>query len=256
MGNLILATPILSDAATITAGTSTAAGPVTNLQKMQPTDLWQSATATAYCEIDLGAVTAFNLVALLATNAVATDTWRIRTADTQGNLTAAPTHDSTATALTGISPDGSAWYWVAAGLSNRWVRIDMATAANPFMAGRLYVANALITTRNYKWGAQDGFDDDSAIDSTDGAAIIPNQGANRAVFDFTMTLEIEAERHAMREVNRLRGASSDVLVIRDPDAATNRGDHIYYGLLQRRRTAVHTAFNHHELAYQLTSLSA
>ena len=71
MGNLILATPILSDAATITAGTETAAGPVTNLQKMQPTDLWEAATTAAYCEIDLGAVTAFNLVALLATNAVA-----------------------------------------------------------------------------------------------------------------------------------------------------------------------------------------
>ena len=252
MSNLILATPILSDAATITASTETTAGPVTNLQKMQLTDLWEAASTTPYCEIDLGSTQSFNLISLIGIYASVLISWRVRTATSQANLTAAPTHDSGSVSVGAAMAGNHIWYWYS-GLSNRWVRIDLVTTS-PTYVGRLYISNATEMTFNYQYGAQDGFDDDSIIDSTDGNNLIPNQGANRAVLDFTMNIRTEAERHAIREINRLRGAANDVLVIKDPAATTNKTDLIYYGLLQRRRQAVHTAFNLHNINYQLVSL--
>lgn len=254
MSNLLIATPVLSDAATLTAGNETTAGPVINLQKIQPTDLWESASGTSYVEADLGSVTSFDLVALLFTNAVSTDSWRVRTADTQGNLTASPTYDSGVTTLTDIGPDGHAFDWQSGGLSNRWVRVDFTTASNPFTAGRLYVANAFQPQINYEYGVQDGFDDSSVDDETDGGNLITNDGKNRAIIDLTLNIYQETDRHALREINRLRGSSKDVLLITNPSATVNPADYIYYGKFQRRRFAVNTLFNFHKAAYQLTSL--
>lgn len=253
MADMILATPVLSDAATITAGLESAAGPATNLQKMQPTDVWESATTTPYIEIDLGSITDFNLVAMLFTSGESGAIWRVRTADTQGNLTAAPDYDSGLTAMTNISPDGHIFDWYSTPKTNRWVRIDFLFVTDPFTAGRLYIANAFQPTLNYRYGAADGYDDDSIIDVTDGGNLIPTHGKNRAVLDLTMNVYTETDRHAIRELNRTRGASRDVLLIRDPEAATNLGDYSYYGLLQRRRQAIQTSFNLHEINYQLTT---
>jgi hypothetical protein len=254
MGNIVIATPVLSDAATITAGNESPAGPAANLQKMQPTDMWESASGTSYIEADLGAVSSFNLVAMLFTNAVSTDSWRVRTADTQGNLTAAPTYDSGVVTLTDIGPDGHAFDWQSGGMSNRWVRVDFTTAANPFQAGRLYISDAYQPSINYDYNGQDGYDDDSLLDATDGGSLIPNQGTNRAILGINTNIADETERHNVREISRLRGSSKDVLVITNPDATINVSDHIYYGLLQRRRFAVQTQFNLHKHAYQLTAL--
>jgi len=254
MGCMIIATPEVSDGAAIYAGSSTAAGPIANIQKMQPTDVWESNTTTPYFVLNFGSVIPINLVAMLFTNAVATDTWRIRTADTEGGLTSAPDEDTTATAMTDISPDGHVFHWEPDGWSNQWLRIDFALASSPFMAGRAYVANALQPENGRKYGTGDGYDDDSVIDATDGSALIPNDGANRAILNFTLNLKTEAERHSIREINRLRGSSGDMVVVTNPTASTNLGDMLYYGLMQRRRVAVNTAFNFNEVSYQLTSL--
>lgn len=280
MSNIVLATPELSDAATVTSSGETAAGPVENLKRLQPTDIWQAPTLTPYIEIDLGAVTSFNLVSLLFTNATAGAIWRVRTADTQLGLTTAPDHNvsslplrhslvwidvaigESAPIIVAQSPDtgdkrNHAVLWVPGGWSNRWIRIDITDTGNPdgtFMAGRLYVSNALQPTYNHDYGAADGFDDDSTIDRTDGGQLIPNDGANRPVFEFTLNTANESERHTVREINRKRGSSKDVLIVTDPNAAENPHDFVKYGLLQRRRVAVNTAFNRHQVNYQMTGL--
>jgi len=254
MSNVVLATPELSDAATIIASTETAAGPASNLQTMQPTDVWEAGGGAPYLEIDLGAVSSFNLIALLFTNATGADQWRVRTANTQGALVSAPVYDSNYEVVSYVGSEGHVFMFFAAALSNRWVRIDLITASNPFMTGRLYIDNGFQPSVNYRFGAEDGYDDDSLIDLTDGGRQIPNAGANRAVLALTMLALTETERHTLREINKARGASLDVLVITDPVASVNKQDVIYYGLLQRRRVAVKTAFNVDEIAYQLISL--
>ena len=221
---------------------------------MQPTDVWEAGGGAPYIEIDLGAVSTINLIALLFTNATGADQWRIRTANTQGALVSAPVYDSNYDTVSYVGSEGHVFMYFATALSNRWVRIDLITASNPFMAGRLYIDNAFQPTRGRSYGLEDGYDDDSKIDSTDGSARIPNDGTNRAVVSFTLNLITEAERHAIREINKERGASGDVIVITNPEVTVNKQDVIYYGLLQRRRVAVNTAFNFNEMAYQLLSL--
>lgn len=253
MANILLATPILSDAATMTAGDETAAGPVTNLQKMQITDLWESDTTTSFVEVDLTAVSAFNLVSLIHTNAAISDTWRVRTANSQAALTSAPTHDSGTLTINDKHATASVFYWISGGLNNQWVRVDISTAASPFRAGRLYIADALQPSVNYQYGVADGYDDDAQIDKTDGGNLIPTSGFNRSVLDFTVNISGETERHDIHEFNRLRGASTDVLIVTDPAVTNNKQDYLYYGLLQRRRQAVATIFNRHQIAYALTT---
>ncbi len=274
MGNIVIAAPTLSDAATVTASGETSAGPAENLKRMQPTDIWQAPTLTPYLEVDLGAVSSFNLVGLLFTNATSSATWRVRAANTQADLTAAPAQDVSSLPLrhsisvlpgpvsTTQSPDltdarNHGLLWIPAGWSYRWLRIDIADATNPdgtLMAGRLYVSQAFQPKRNFEYGLADGFDDDSTIESTDGGQLIPNDGANRPVLDFTMNTSDESERHTVREIHRLRGSRKDVLVITDPDTTTNPFDKIHYGLLQRRRVAVLTAFNRNQINYQIRGL--
>ena len=45
-----------------------------------------------------------------------------------------------------------------------------------------------------------------------------------------------------------------MLVITNPHATVNVADVIYYGLMQRRRLVVNTAFNYNTAAFQLTAL--
>lgn len=92
--NWILATPDWSDAAAITASHEQAATPAANLQRYQPSDLWSATNLTPYLELDRGSPQLWNLVLPLFTNAQAFDTFRVRAATSQANLTAAPSFDS------------------------------------------------------------------------------------------------------------------------------------------------------------------
>jgi len=256
MANILISTPVLSDAATLFPSAETTAGPAINLQTMQPTDLWEASGGAPYIEVDLGSISDFNLIALLFTNATGADQWRVRAANTQGALVSAPVYDSNYDTVSYVGSEGHVFIFESAGITNRWVRIDLITASNPFYAARLYIADGIQQSINYDFGGEDGYDDDSLIDITDGGRLIPNGGTNRSVFTFTLNTKTETERNAIREINKARGAQSDVLAIRDPEASVNKADVVYYGLLQRRRVAITTAFNfaRNKISYQLTAL--
>jgi len=171
MANILIAGIPLTDAATVTltANNEDALFPASKMLTLQPRDAHRtSGLSNIYYVIDLGSVQAFNLISLIATNAAASDTWRIRTADTEANLTASPTHDSTAITLRASSnmTSFSRWpgyYYVSAGLTNRWVRIDVtSTAADGyFSAGRLRIDNAWVPSRNINYGWSMGFVEDT-----------------------------------------------------------------------------------------------
>ena len=277
---IVISTPELSDEATVTASGSTTAGPVANLQKMRPTDLWESTTLTPYLEVDLGSVQSFNVVALLFSNASTSATWRIRAADTQANLTASPAHDVSGLKVrhsvsyvdpaigegspvtNSQSPDpGSkrnhAFLWLPVSWSNRWVRIDISDASNPdgsLTVGRLYVANGFQPAYNYDYGAEDVFEDLVQRDETDGGSLIPGEMRNRPGLSLSMNLSSESERHSMRDINRRRGASKDVLIVTNPEETQNPADVVRYGLLQQRRAIVATRYNLNKQSYVLTEL--
>ncbi|GMQ89661.1 MAG: hypothetical protein BMS9Abin09_1176 [Gammaproteobacteria bacterium] len=257
MGNVVLANAELSDTATIIGSSETTAGPANNLSSMQPRKLWQSTDLTPFVEVDFSVAETINLVALLFTNATSAATGRVRTAATQGDLTAAPIDDQAMTNAYIAGEKTHLLLWYPTGMTARWLRVDVSDPTNPngfMLIGRLYADNALQLQTNYDFGSQDGFEDDSLISRTDGKQSIPAEGANRPIVDLTLNISSEAERFAIREINRKRGAIKDVLLLTDPDATQNLHSRIYYGLLQRRRATINNSFNWNKIQYQLTGL--
>jgi hypothetical protein len=243
MGNLILASAhTWSDLATLTASQALSTTPGTNLQTMQPTDLWQSTNLTSVSlELDAGSALPFTLVALLYSNLTLAATWRIRSADTQGNLTAAPDYDSGSVTAVAVGADTTwprrhAVLWLdAAAETNRWVRIDLTDASNPdgfFRAGRLIVANAWQPSHNMQLPRSFGYLDASPRRKTLGQQTIVRRLARQRVDDLELGYLTEAEVLADAfELDRLRGSSEDVLLITNPDEATYLHQKLCYGLL-------------------------
>lgn len=260
-GHVIIATPELSDAATIMASHVTTAGPVVNLQRMQPTDLWESTSLTPYLEIDLGAVSNFNLIALLFTNARQVDTWRVRVADTQADLIADPVFDSGIVPFSPWdtnSPARHGFIWRYTGFVNRWLRIDIDSGGNPdgrFVAGRLYVSNAYRPSRNYIHGNAIGFLDTSPRDrSSAGNTVVNRQGViPLAEFELALTDEKEYYENT-RRIQQLRAGSRDVLVMLDPEDPQFAHDKIYYGLLSTTLRVTNPAYRLFSQRYEIEGL--
>lgn len=260
MGNPVIATPALSDAATLTASSAPATLPVSNLQGEQPGVVWRALDpAASWVEVDLGAASAINLVALLHHNLGSAATWRIRAAATQGDLTAAPGYDSTAITAwptAGLEDWGtvnSVLWLAAAPQSFRWWRIDLADAANPagfLEAGRLYIADAWQPSRNLEYGWSTAWQDPSEFALALGGQEYAVERRRRRLIQFTIPIVAESQAAAEAEaygkafeLQRLRGLSGDVLAIRDPDNAAQLQRQTIYGRMAELRPIVNTAFN-------------
>src|SRR3546814_236006 len=96
MAGLYIATPVLSDAATLsTTGTVSSTLPLTNLQTMQPGEVCRFTSLTGIMIVaDLGSAASINWIELINHNGTSAATWRIRGADTEGELTSDPGYDS------------------------------------------------------------------------------------------------------------------------------------------------------------------
>ena len=264
MTNIVIATPALVEAATITASNEVAAMPAASLKLRPGANLWRATSlASVYLEIDLGAAYAINLIALLYTNASSAATWRIRGATSQPNLTAAPGYDS-----------GSLSHWPVAGLSDwawthalkfldvaqnfRWWRIDIDDAANPagyYQAGRLYIASAWQGGRNYDYGIQYGWEDPSEDARTQGGQSVTLDMAQRRVLQFTINNLTEAEAFANAfEIDRLRGKKRDVLVIPNPTSAAQIMRQTVCGKIEDLSPLAHVAFPSFGKSYRIVEM--
>lgn len=238
MANIVIATPILSDPATLTtAGTVAGSLPLANLKSYRPSRVcrWTSLSNISVIA-DLGSAQALSLAALLFCNGTPAATWRVRIATTEGDLTAAPLYDS------GTLPLVRHATHVFPSVTGRWVRLDVADAANPagfFEAGRLYIANAWQPALNVAEGWQLGFEDDSEVARTLDGGMLVMQRRRRRLLRASFRYQTEAELYN-RAYNLItaRGLGQDLLVIRDPDSS-NRAQQTVYGLLAETAPIVH-----------------
>src|SRR5690606_12075449 len=100
MGNIVIATPVLSDAATITTPDTVASSlPLANLQDYRPSRVARWIDTAATLVVDLGANYAITTAALLGISGTETITGRLRLAANEGDLTAAPLLDTGAATL-------------------------------------------------------------------------------------------------------------------------------------------------------------
>lgn len=235
MGNIVFATPL--EVAALTAGDEADEMPAAELLTMQPTDKWRAALANAFVVVDLGSATVVRLVALLATNATAAATWRIRAATSEANLTAAPGYDSTAIAfpiagtldaalIAARRVHGVKWLG-AAGQNFRWWRVDLIDAGNPdgyLEAGRLYLAAGFQPATNYQFGAGLEPVDNTEHRETMGGNTVPGGGSEpKRVLRLPLVFAALADYRALMDLARLRGHRRDVLVVLDPDAPAFEG---------------------------------
>lgn len=246
MGNIVIATPELSDAAVLTSTGSVAPTlPLANLQDKRPSKVCRwLATGGIRLTVDLGRIVPVTLVALLFTNLSADGELRVLIADTEGGL-----DDSS------LSYD-SGWYQPAdpAGTPHmllatpgRWVAIEINDATNPdgfIEAGRLYVAAEGATCWqpevNGEAGWQLGIEDDSQVATArDGGLLTGARGQRRVLYvNFECQSEAELYGGAFPIMQR-RGLHSDVLAVRDPDAGAFLALHTVYGLLGQLTPVVH-----------------
>ncbi len=256
MANIVIASPVLSDAGAVTAGNALGTLPVVNLQDIQLTKLWRTSDHTnTFIEIDLATAQAITVVALLGTNASTAATWRIRAATTQANLTAAPGFDTTAVTAwpeTGLG-DWSKVHlvkWVDPAETFRWWRIDIADSGNAdgyVEAGRVYIAAAWQPAKNLQFGHGLGWIDSGDRAESDGGQIFTEDKPRRRLvsFDLDFLTENDMLDNAF-DLDRLRGAAKDVLVITDPASASHLHKRTVYGLM----TGLRPIINRHVGLYQ------
>jgi len=231
MSNFIIAQPY---SATVTATSEAASMPASNLNKVQPSDVWRSAALTGQViEIDLGSARAVDLVALMFSNLTSAATWRIQA----GSTTGVTDYDyGTETAWAGATENTDrphAMVYLPAAQTYRYWKITLTDAANPdgyFEAGRLILADALQFTRNHAYGAGRGFNDLSTTREAFGGQLLLEDRAKRPVVTFEanwLTAE-EMERDLLELQRTITGA---VFAMLNPDASTYRQGRMYYGKL-------------------------
>lgn len=264
MSNIAIATPILSDAATVTATDELGNFPVTNLQTKQPSVKWRTAGLSPAVVIDLGSAGAINLVGLFATNTTSAATWRIRAAASEANLTASPGYDSGSVAAwpeTGMATDWPAVnliHWLTAAQTFQWWRIDLADAGNPagyLQAGRVYVAAAWQPTRNLQRGWSIEPQDESETFRAQGGQEYDEIRPQRRIAKFRLAFLSEDELYDnVFEIDRRQGRTGDVFVMRDPTHASHLHKQSVYGTLKGSEPAVNQAALIFEKSYQVREL--
>ena len=251
MGNVVIATPVLSDASVLTASSANSSFPVSNLLDMQLSQVWRSTSTTASLTLNLGSTQSLNFFALLGGNATATATVRIRTANSEANLTASPSYDSTAQSFyTGVqyAKKNFIWFVPSASISNSWVLIDIvdtSNAAGYIELGRVYVANAWQPTKNIVFDWSLSWRDDSPRFKTLGNNTFVTAKPRYRVLECSLEYLTEFEMYTNAfEIDRTRGSSSDILVLVDPDAAaTRRNQWTVYGTMSELTPITNPAFN-------------
>lgn len=171
---------------TVVTATQSTIAPAANANDDRPGKVWRvDAAGASYVVIDLGLTQAIDTVALLGSNLVASDTWRVRTGATNTGI---GSYDSgVLPAFTGTRPAGfsgkSILYLTQR--SDRYLRIDITSAA-PLEVQRLVIGSS-ITTAGIDWEADQAMLDTSNIESNLGADVIVD-GAKKIRWKVKMSM--------------------------------------------------------------------
>lgn len=255
MQNMILATPVLSDAAAITGSASSGDLGIGNLKKMSLKQVYRAANASAvFIVVDLLAEKDFNLVALIGHSGSSRSYARVRAAASEADLTADPGFD------TGDQPfrshqtgyDGT---W-AAGVDDeengaleknmfmqyfpvetyRYLRIDIADPNSDYLdIGRLYVSKAWQPETNMDYGMNEGIVDPSRKTRTVSGEVMAVERRKWRYAEFTLGFASKSEMFdGVFKIENMRGRTKDVLFIIDPDETDHLQYRTYYGTMENQ----------------------
>lgn len=277
MGNFLLATSVLSDAASLTTSTAPATLPAANLQTRAIQEVFRASDASAaYIVADLGEAKDFNLVALLGHTGSSRSYARVRAAASEAALTAAPVYDSgnapfrshqsgyDAGWASGVSDEEYGALatnhfldFIPAGLSLQWVRIDFVDPNQTYVdVGRLYIANAFQPSTNMNYGESLGFIDPSRTPRTAGGRLSPTERPKYRVQELTISFNSEDEMFdGVFDMENACGTTKDVLFVYDPDQLTHLQKRTIYGSLKSLQPIVHSNFGIFEKPFRIEEIT-
>ncbi|AEP08883.1 hypothetical protein MICA_546 [Micavibrio aeruginosavorus ARL-13] len=273
---MLLATPVLSDAATLSASTYPASLPVGNLKRMPIGEVCRFIDPeNAFIQIDLGTEKAVNLIALLGHNGSSRGYARVRAADVEADLLADPDYDSGNLPLRSHQ-SGYDETW-ASGVDDeqygaldtnhfilhldtaqnyRYWRIDMVDTEISYLdVGRLYMAKAFQPVTNMDYGVADGFIDPSTIARMVSGKNIANERPKYRFCELKLSFASEQEMYDIAfEIDRLRGTTRDVLFINDPSKKDTLQKRTIYGLMKGLAPIVNANFQLFEKSYRIEEI--
>ncbi|NDH64091.1 MAG: hypothetical protein EBY18_21155 [Alphaproteobacteria bacterium] len=163
MANIVILSPVDSDAAILGVSSAVSTLPAGNLQNMQPKRKWRSSGLTEYITVDFGAGgAACNGLVLVGHNLTGAATLRLRGKATP-DVTVSPTVDTTAVSAwpatgkpaVGDWPQHLSWLSWSNSTALRYWRLDIADGANPagyLQAGRLVLGRYWQPSINFDLG--------------------------------------------------------------------------------------------------------
>ena len=266
MSNILISHAGLMDDAVYTASSEATGFPIENVSNIQPSKTWRSTGKTAESIIiDLGAVKTFDFIGLFHTNIInsVSNTIRVRTADTEAGLTAAPDYDSTPTRVipSGAQSDydyTNVMFQIPDDETNRWVRIDLVATANTdayIEVGRLHIAKAFVPDINIAYGWGIGIEDLTKPTQALGGATYPNPLSKTRILKYSLDFQSESQLYDYSFANdRLLGASKDIFTHRDVDNLDRYLDYAIYGLQQSLQPIVNTSYGLFSQRYMVREL--
>lgn len=233
----------ISDTATIAASSQNANLPAVAVQRYQPRDIWRTFNNDdQYITFNLGSPKAFNAVACLYNNADESALWRIRTADTNANLTASPTYDSSTISMrnSGDDDEYSRFHSVknVGSLTNQWIRLDftMLTGMTTLDIGRIMVMNAFTKAIAYDW-QQTALEDAYIIPTISG--MWSHAGRRRREISATYLNLSNDQSFTTMSGLEYRSFSSPICMSIDETQASRQTDWTYYGVISSASNVYH-----------------
>lgn len=259
MSNAILATPIISDAATITGSDSVGDMTISNLNKRSLKRKYRSLELSSLeINVDLGSAQNINFFALIAHNLTSLATITVQAGTTDA------VSDYSSGSLSGITGadagfDRQAFFkFLTSGQNYQYWKFTISDASNPdgyIEFGRLYLSNAFQPEINIDYGVAWGHEDRSLISETVNGETVPLIRPIKKTCNWSLSFGSESEMFGtLFDIDRLRGMSKDVIFIEDPDATTYAQHKFIYGLMSELNQIVNGTFELYQKQYAIKEI--
>lgn len=259
--------------------------PLGNLQNRRLSRVARSSnalSASSTFDIDLGKARAIGVLALVVHNLSVSATVRVLADDAADFAT--PIYDSGAVAMwpAGTIPqslleweDDNFWlgtvsqeavagyqapfiHLLSAAQTARYWRVQIADTSNPdgwINMGRLYIANTWTPTANFNFGAGIGFDDASVFEASLTGEEFFEQRKRRRKFSFSLGDLSESEGYSYAlEIDRMAGTTGEVLVVADPEDATNGVKRNFLGRITSLSSLVYANYQQMSKNYEISEI--
>lgn len=257
MANVILATPVISDAATLSGSLSVGDMALQNLKAMNLYQKYRTKDLSAVINVDLLTAQPVDFVSVIAHNATSSGTVTV----SAGSTIAASDYSSGPLSLiTGdnVGFDRNVFAVKFATQTYRYWKLAFSDISNPdgyLEMGRLYLSNCFQPNKNAIYGMEEGYTDDSrtAWTVSGGISSVPRMPRKTArwTLDFATSLEMYSQA---RDIDKTRGTSKDILFIPDIEDTNYFQERAIYGKMNGLAPVISAAYSIYQKSYDIEEI--